>query len=54
VYEADGRQVLHFGIPISLQFRQYADNEDKDQHLSAQVMGAIAALLPQSLRGEFS
>jgi hypothetical protein len=53
VYEKGNRQVIHFGSPITLKIRDYASNADKDSHLSSQVMTAIAALLPQHLRGEF-
>jgi 1-acyl-sn-glycerol-3-phosphate acyltransferase len=54
VYEDDCRQVLHFGPPLTLQFSDYASSAEKDNHLAGQVMGAIAELLPQSLRGDFS
>jgi hypothetical protein len=53
VYEEGNRQIIHFGPPITLKVREYASNEEKDFHLSSQVMAAIAALLPQHLRGEF-
>jgi hypothetical protein len=54
VYEKDSCLVLHFGAPIILKVKGiYANNEEKDHHLSAQVMEAIAELLPKELRGEF-
>jgi len=54
VYEKDNRLVLHFGERVILQEKEtYADNEEKDRHLSSQVMQAIAELLPKELRGEF-
>jgi len=54
VYEEDDQQVIHFGKPIVLMVKEYSSNEDKDNNISAQVMGAIAGLLPERLRGEFS
>jgi hypothetical protein len=55
VYEQESSLVLHFGEPVILQMNSaYVDNEEKDRHLSSQVMSAIARLLPLSLRGEFS
>lgn len=54
VYEQENCLVIHFGQPINLQINKtYANNEEKDLHLSAQVMNAIASLLPPALRGEF-
>lgn len=54
VYEEDGSLVLHFGAPVALQVKaDYAGNEQKDRHLSTQVMRAVAELLPPELRGEF-
>ena len=54
VYEEEDQQVLHFGKPIALKVREYSSNKAKDDDISAQVMGAIARLLPENLRGEFS
>jgi len=54
VYEENDRQVIHFGKPISLKSSEYASNGEKDIELSKQVMRAIACLLPERLRGEFS
>lgn len=54
VYEENDQQVIHFGKPISLKISEYASNEEKDSKISNQVMRAIARLLPDRLRGEFS
>lgn len=53
VYETKANQVIHFGVPVTLHVLEYSSSEEKDAHLSSQVMYAIAQLLPQSLRGEF-
>jgi len=54
IYEENCRLVIHFSAPISLQLsRKYDSNEEKDRHLSYQVMHSIARLLPQTLRGEY-
>jgi 1-acyl-sn-glycerol-3-phosphate acyltransferase len=53
VYEEKDLQVIHFGVPISLKIKGDWSNEEKDYELSDQVMCAIAALLPDRLRGEF-
>ena len=54
VYEENDLQVIHFGKPIALKVQEYSSNEEKDNDISAQVMGAIARLLPKNMRGEFS
>jgi len=54
VYEENNQQVIHFGEPISFKMSEYASNEERDNELSGQVMRAIACLLPERLRGEFS
>ena len=54
VYEKDNSLVLRFGKPVALLIQsKYPDNEEKDCQISAQVMRAIAVLLPPSLCGEF-
>lgn len=54
VYEENDQQVINFGKPISIKIKEYSSNEEKDSELSNQVMRAIACLLPEQLRGEFS
>lgn len=55
VSEQEKCLVIHFGQPINLQVNKiYADNEEKNRHLSSQVMYAIAELLPPGMRGEFN
>ncbi len=54
VYEENDQQVIHFGKPISLKIKEYSSNEEKDSDISEQVMRAIACLLPEYLRGDFS
>lgn len=54
VYEQEGSLVLNFGKPVKLLIKNdYPDNNEKDRHLSYQVMCAIAELLPLELRGTF-
>jgi 1-acyl-sn-glycerol-3-phosphate acyltransferase len=54
VYEANDQQVIHFGKPILLKIKEYSSNKEKDSDISRQVMQAIAYLLPEYLRGDFS
>ena len=54
VYEENDQQVIHFGKPISINIKEYSSNEEKDRNIANQVMCAIALLLPESMRGEFS
>lgn len=54
VYAENDLQVVHFGKPISIKIKEYSSDEEKDSELSNQVMRAIACLLPERLRGEFS
>jgi hypothetical protein len=53
VYELDGALCLRFGAAYKLSVPRGLSADDKDSQAARIVMSHIAALLPESLRGEF-
>lgn len=53
VYEEGQNLCLNFGAGIQLSSSGDATPEETDRQTSAQVMGAIASLLPEALRGDY-
>lgn len=53
LYEEDGRLVAHFGVSMTPEVPRGASREDADRLIREQVMRAIAALLPEALRGAY-
>ena len=52
-FEEAGAFCLRFGLPYRLQVSRGLGPDGKDQHAAQIVMSAIAAQLPERLRGEF-
>lgn len=53
VYELDGALCLRFGVAYKLSVPRGLSADEKDSQVTRIVMSHIAALLPESLRGEF-
>lgn len=53
VYEERQNLCLNFGVGIQLSSLEKANPEETDRQTSAQVMKAIASLLPEALRGDY-
>ena len=54
LYEADGTLFVRFGLPYSLEVPPELKNDERDREASRIVMSAIAALLPEEMRGAYS
>lgn len=54
IYEIDEHLCLHFGAPFTLELPAGLPAQELDHHAAAQVMRAIAALLPEPLQGPYS
>lgn len=54
IFEADGALCLRFGPAYELIIPRGLSSDEKDKVAATMVMEHIAALLPESLRGEFS
>lgn len=54
IYESDGALCVRFGPHFSLEVSSELPAAERDLQASCQVMRAIASLLPEGLRGEFS
>ena len=52
-YESDGSLCLNFGSPYELTIPRGLPADEKDRLSAAVVMGSIAPLLPETLRGDF-
>lgn len=53
VYESDAALCLHFGAPFRLALTPKQSPDQVDRYAADSVMQAIAALLPESLRGDY-
>ncbi len=53
IYESAGSLCVRFGPPFYLRPESGSSADEADRQASCQVMGAIASLLPEQLRGEF-
>jgi hypothetical protein len=53
IYESDGALCLNFGAAYHLSVSRGLSADEKDKTAAHIVMSRIAALLPESLRGEF-
>jgi hypothetical protein len=53
-YEADGKFCLHFGPAYQLSVASGLSSNEKDRIAAEIMMKKIAALLPETLRGEFA
>lgn len=54
IYESDGALCLNFGAAYELHVVRELSTDEKDKAAAIIVMSRIAALLPESLRGEFN
>jgi hypothetical protein len=54
IFEADGALCVHFGAAYELTVPRGLSADEKDTVAATMVMERIAALLPKSLRGEFT
>ena len=52
-YESGGSLCLNFGSPYELTIPRGLPADEKDRLSAAVVMGSIAPLLPENLRGDF-
>jgi hypothetical protein len=54
IFEQDGAMCFRFGLPYPLQTPAGLSSDEQDKQVIRQVMGAIAAQLPQDMWGEFT
>ncbi|MBI4670170.1 MAG: hypothetical protein HY741_00685 [Chloroflexi bacterium] len=54
IYEDSATLTLRFGAPFYLQDSRALDRTERDRAATVRVMGALAALLPEALRGMYA